>query len=136
MRLIDADELLNDLIFPSEQFKTVFTELINDAPTVELTLSELAQYCETRRLVLVESAIFEKMKSRCSTEPIKHGHWLNDIEKEFSAKGFANEMRRLAKMDNPEVAHYKADMVMCELLSELGYGDGVEIFKDMFKWYA
>lgn len=35
MRLIDADELLNGLIFPTEQFKKAFTELINDVPTIE-----------------------------------------------------------------------------------------------------
>lgn len=35
MRLIDADELLNDLIFPTEQFKRAFTELLNDAPTIK-----------------------------------------------------------------------------------------------------
>ena len=61
---------------------------------------------------------------------------MTELEKEFSAKGFANEMRRLAKMDNPEVAHSKADKLMCELLTELGYGEGVKIFDDMFKWYA
>lgn len=35
MRLIDADELLNGLIFPTKQFEKAFTELINDAPTVD-----------------------------------------------------------------------------------------------------
>lgn len=79
MRLIDVDELLNDLIFPTKQFEKAFTELINDAPTVdaEPTLSELAQCCEKRGLVLVESAVFKKMKSRCSTESVKHGRWIN-----------------------------------------------------------
>lgn len=35
MRLIDVDELLDDLIFPTEQFKRAFTEMMNDCPTVE-----------------------------------------------------------------------------------------------------
>lgn len=35
MRLIDADELLDDLIFPTEQFKKAFTEMINDCPTID-----------------------------------------------------------------------------------------------------
>ena len=48
-----------------------------EALEAEPTLSEIAQYCEKRRLVLVESAVFEKMKSRCSTESIKHGHWID-----------------------------------------------------------
>lgn len=61
---------------------------------------------------------------------------MTELDKEFSAKGFANEMRRLYKMDNPEEAHYKADVLMCELLTELGYSEGVEIFKEMYKWYS
>lgn len=36
MRLIDADELLKDLVFPTKQFEKAFTELINDAPTIEV----------------------------------------------------------------------------------------------------
>ena len=35
MRLIDADELFESLIFPTEQFKATFKELLDDAPTVE-----------------------------------------------------------------------------------------------------
>lgn len=61
---------------------------------------------------------------------------MTELDKEFSAKGFANEMRRLDKMGDPEIAHYEADVLMCELLTELGYSEGVEIFKEMYKWYA
>jgi len=35
-----------------------------------------------------------------------------------------------------EQAHIKADMLMCELLESLGYGDGAEIFICMNKWYG
>lgn len=35
MRLIDADELLNDLLFPNPQFAKAFKQLINDTPTVD-----------------------------------------------------------------------------------------------------
>lgn len=61
---------------------------------------------------------------------------MTEFEKEFSAKGFANRMRRLSEMDNPEIAHFEADILMCKLLTELGYDEGVKIFKNMFKWYA
>lgn len=44
MRLIDADELLNDLIFPTKQFEKAFTELINDCPTIEV--GPTCEYCE------------------------------------------------------------------------------------------
>lgn len=56
--------------------------------------------------------------------------------KEFSPKEFANEMRCLDEMNDPEIGHYKADKLMCELLTKLGYGEGVKIFEGMGKWYA
>ena len=51
------------------------TQMAIDALKAEPTLSEIARCCEKRGLVLVESAVFEKMKSRCNTEPVKHGRW-------------------------------------------------------------
>jgi hypothetical protein len=35
-----------------------------------------------------------------------------------------------------EVAHGNADQLMCDLLTELGYGKGVEVFENADKWYA
>lgn len=35
-----------------------------------------------------------------------------------------------------EVMHKEADRLMCEVLTSLGYGDGVRIFYNMPKWYA
>lgn len=32
--------------------------------------------------------------------------------------------------------HRYADWLMCEVLTELGYGEGVEIFEDMERWYS
>lgn len=34
-----------------------------------------------------------------------------------------------------EAAHIKADELMCEILTDLGYGEGIEIFKKMEKYY-
>ena len=34
-KLIDADALLDDLLFPSKQFEKGMRELINDAPTID-----------------------------------------------------------------------------------------------------
>ena len=59
-----------------------------------------------------------------------------DFEKEFSILGFTNEMRRIMRNKDKEDRHYEADMCMCRLLEELGYGEGVEIFKKAEKWYA
>ena len=35
-----------------------------------------------------------------------------------------------------EAAHLEADRLMCEILSALGYGDGVAIFETADLWYA
>lgn len=51
---------------------------------------------------------------------------------------FAEQLGRIAisSRGDPEVAHSIADELMCELLKDLGYSDGVRIFRDMDKWYA
>lgn len=61
---------------------------------------------------------------------------MNEFEKEFSAKGFANEMRRIDRNNDTEMAHILADEMMCKLLRELGYNEGVDIFEQMSKWYS
>lgn len=38
-------------------------------------------------------------------------------------------------LDN-EDCHYAMDGVMCDLLEQLGYKKGIEIFKSTPKWYA
>ena len=56
---------------------------------------------------------------------------------EFEAK-----MRAIYPEDNniiwgdKEASHGNADDLLCEALKELGYGKGVEVFKDADKWYA
>ena len=37
---------------------------------------------------------------------------------------------------SPELAHFEADEVLCQLLKSLGCADVVEAFRDVFKWYA
>ena len=61
---------------------------------------------------------------------------MTELEREFSVKGFANEMRRIDRNNDTEMAHILADELMCKLLRELGYGEGVDIFKQMDKWYS
>lgn len=48
---------------------------------------------------------------------------------------FAEKMEKLTELDM-ERRHVEMDNLMCELLTELGYGEGVEIFEDCYKWYA
>lgn len=61
---------------------------------------------------------------------------MTELEKEFSIKGFTNEMRRIERNNNTELAHIFADELMCKLLRELGYGEGIDIFEKMDKWYS
>ena len=51
---------------------------------------------------------------------------------------YLNEMYTLVKMsqDDPEVAHYRADNILCEVLIELGYDELVGIFNIIRKWYS
>ena len=37
---------------------------------------------------------------------------------------------------DPEGQHDEMDKLMCELLRELGYGDGVDVFERQEKWYS
>ena len=45
------------------------------------------------------------------------------------------ELKEANKLDT-ECAHYKADEILCELLNSLGYQDVVEVYNDIYKWYA
>jgi hypothetical protein len=52
---------------------------------------------------------------------------------------FATEMKILFPDDEDydvEGSHSTADDIMCDILIELGYTEGVEIFKKARKWYA
>lgn len=49
---------------------------------------------------------------------------------------FKEKMEHLKNANDPEVTHEKADALMCEVLSALGYAEGVQIFKELTKWYA
>jgi len=37
---------------------------------------------------------------------------------------------------NEEEVHIRMDELMCKCLFELGYGKGVEVFKNTDKWYS
>ena len=56
-------------------------------------------------------------------------------ERIITPKEFEAEMREITK-DDPETAHINADDLMLNLLTQLGYGDGVKIFENMERWYS
>ena len=50
---------------------------------------------------------------------------------------FTEAMRSLLHRTSlePEAAHLEADQLMCELLRQLGYGEGIDLFDGLQKWY-
>ena len=68
-----------------------------------------------------------------------------DIEKTvvMSPKEFYEKMKhcfnedvlRFSESDLGD-AHLDADMLMCNVLESLGYGEGIKVFKDAEKWYS
>lgn len=54
-------------------------------------------------------------------------------QEEFKdAMGLINEEYN----DNNEDKHVHMDNLMCELLSSMGYEEGIDIFRDADKWYS
>jgi len=51
---------------------------------------------------------------------------------------YKNKLKEIIKIGeyDPEEAHFRADKVLCEILKELGYGDIVELWEEVPKWYA
>lgn len=49
---------------------------------------------------------------------------------------FKTEMQEIADNYNTEIRHIEADDLMCKLLKELGYSEGVDVFESMYKWYS
>lgn len=51
---------------------------------------------------------------------------------------FYRRMRRIMQSawEDRERAHAEGDDLMCELLTQLGYDRGVQVFRNTEKWYA
>lgn len=51
---------------------------------------------------------------------------------------FKNKMELINEeyCDDNEAKHVCMDRLMCELLSSIGYEEGIDIFRDTDKWYA
>ena len=46
------------------------------------------------------------------------------------------KLEKCARSDDPEVAHEAADEVLCDLLTTLGFGDVVDAYKGVERWFA
>lgn len=49
---------------------------------------------------------------------------------------FAAVMKEISAHDDIKASHCLADDLLCSLLRQHGYTEGVEIFEKMDKWYA
>ncbi len=49
---------------------------------------------------------------------------------------FAEAMAAIARNPDTVDRHEDADDLMCEVLTKMGYREGVRIFVNMEKWYA
>lgn len=56
------------------------------------------------------------------------------MDKELNEK----YLKRMIECNNyeAEYGHIDADNILCELLTELGYKDIVEVFEKLDKWYS
>lgn len=57
-----------------------------------------------------------------------------EITKDEAVK-LLNELIKEQK-DNTESLHYRADLLLCEILKSLGYDKVVELFESFEKWYS
>ena len=58
------------------------------------------------------------------------------VTKVLTPKDFTRKMGEISKLTDHEERHAKADDLMCDLLSALGYDRGVRIFRDTTRFYA
>jgi hypothetical protein len=60
------------------------------------------------------------------------------VADKWTPKDFAREMAAIChpNASDPEMDHVRADELLCEVLEQLGYGEGVAVFRDAKKWYA
>lgn len=49
---------------------------------------------------------------------------------------FAERMAVCMQTSDIETRHYEADQLLCTMLVELGYGEGVRTYQTADKWFA
>ena len=54
----------------------------------------------------------------------------------MTPEAFATAMLVVKEDNDMEERHQRADALLCEVLRSLGYGEGVEVFESLSKWYA
>ncbi len=49
---------------------------------------------------------------------------------------FRDAMKAIKEANDIENGHVKADKLLCEVLEQIGYAEGVKVFREMIKWYS
>lgn len=61
----------------------------------------------------------------------------NPVDREHLQESISRmKLIAVSERNDPEMFHIKADDLLCEILTDLGYGDVVAIFNDMERWYS
>ena len=58
------------------------------------------------------------------------------MEKEVINKEAIEKMKECVNNGDTEVAHINADAVLCDVLTQLGYKELVDLYEKVKKWYA
>lgn len=58
------------------------------------------------------------------------------MEKEVIIKEAVEKMKECVNNGDTEVAHLDADAVLCDVLTQLGYKELVDLYEKVKKWYA
>ena len=58
------------------------------------------------------------------------------MEKELIIKEAIEKMKECVNNGDTEVAHINADAVLCDVLTQLGYKELVDLYEKVKKWYA
>lgn len=58
------------------------------------------------------------------------------MEKEVIIKEAIEKMKECVNNGDIEVAHLDADDILCDVLTQLGYKELVDLYKKVDKWYA
>lgn len=63
---------------------------------------------------------------------------MTKLEKEKMIESAVVNMKQLVELSSgdPESCHWQADKILCDVLTNLGYTELVEVFYDVEKWYA
>lgn len=93
--------------------------------------NELCKKCNSKLESMKVNGTHLMVCNQCFTvvreEPMKN---------QLTPNEFVILMRIFADNDDKELRHIHMDKLMCDFLSDLGYEEGIKVFKDTDKWWA